>query len=183
MIAPAESRFFPIYGNYVAVTHPSQDVEVRARQRFHRVDRVHGHLCRRAIRFIASMTNTARVDRLQANLDSAIAQLRKVGAMWSACSHSMRKTPRPARSEHRDLGPRAGRRRRISHSGRTRRGKTRPRVHPCNCTDLRIGRRARRCRRPGRNRRAVAADNRQAGRPHVHRVPHDRARLPERQRP
>ncbi len=81
VVAPARESHFPIYGNYVAVTQPSQDVEVRAR--------VDGFV--EAIEYqegsyvsagdplyrIDDRPYVAKIDRLQANLASEIAQLRK----------------------------------------------------------------------------------------------------------
>ncbi len=82
VIAPAESRFFPIYGNYVAVTHPSQDVEVRARVNgfIESIEYTEGTYVEEGdpLYRIDDRPYVARVDRLQANLDSAVAQLRKM---------------------------------------------------------------------------------------------------------
>ena len=82
VVAPAESRFFPIYGNYVAVTHPSQDVEVRARVDgfIESIEYTEGTYVEAGepLYRIDDRPYVARIDRLQANLDSAIAQLRKV---------------------------------------------------------------------------------------------------------
>ena len=82
VIAPAESRFFPIYGNYVAVTHPSQDVEVRARVNgfIEPIEYTEGTYVEEGdpLYRIDDRPYAARVDRLQANLDSAIAHLRKM---------------------------------------------------------------------------------------------------------
>ena len=82
VIAPAESRFFPIYGNYVAVTHPSQDVEVRARVNgfIQSIEYTEGTYVEEGdpLYRIDDRPYAARVDRLQANLDSAIAHLRKM---------------------------------------------------------------------------------------------------------
>ncbi|MEL7448330.1 MAG: efflux RND transporter periplasmic adaptor subunit [Pseudomonadota bacterium] len=81
VVSPARQSFFPIYGNYVAVTRPSQDVEVRAR--------VDGFV--EAIEYqegsyvsegdplyrIDNRPYAAKIDRLEANLSSATAQLKK----------------------------------------------------------------------------------------------------------
>lgn len=82
VVSPAESRFFPIYGNYVAVTHPSQDVEVRARVDgfIESIEYTEGTYVEAGdpLYRIDDRPYVARIDRLQANLDSAVAQLRKV---------------------------------------------------------------------------------------------------------
>jgi membrane fusion protein (multidrug efflux system) len=82
VVAPAQERFFPIYGNYVAVTHPSQDVEVRARVDgfIESIDYREGSYVQAGdpLYSIDNRPYVARIDRLKANLASAVAQLKKV---------------------------------------------------------------------------------------------------------
>ena len=81
VVSPARQSLFPIYGNYIAVTQPSQDVEVRARVDgfVEAIEYQEGSYVNEGdpLYRIDDRPYVAKIDRLQANLASAIAQLSK----------------------------------------------------------------------------------------------------------
>ena len=82
VVSPARLGLFRIYGSYVAVTRPSQDVEVRARVDgfVEAIEYQEGSFVEQGdpLYRIDDRPYVARIRRLEANLASAIAQLDKV---------------------------------------------------------------------------------------------------------